>query len=291
MVNPDDIDRLYQAPLADFTSRRNELLKSLAGADKTKVRELQKPTLPAWAVNQLYWRKRKSFDRILDAAKRRRVEHGRQLSGKAAEVEVAESRHREAVRAAMDDIRDLLLAAGEKDTPATMLAVGETLEALTDRDDHGHLVKPLKPQGFEALAGLLGRTGGATIARLAEVKPEPRAPRPPGAEAPSSRDEAAERRRASQARAKEITRAERALRQAESDERTARADHSRAEMSLVRLQRERKDLQEKIDSVTSRRDQAAIDLDERRRIAERAAVERERLELALKDLKDKNRRG
>lgn len=291
MADADDIDRLYQAPLAEFTAKRNELIKQAKGADKAQLRALEKPTLPAWAVNQLFWRKRKTFDRVLDAAKRRRVEHGRQLSGKAAEVEVAESRHREAVRSAIEDVREILQSAGEKDTPATILAVGETLEALPERGEHGRLVKPLKPQGFEALAGLLGRGDGATIARLADVKAERPAPARVVARPAQPKDDAATRRRETQARAKEVAAAERALRRAESDERTARADYSRAEMSLVRLQRERKDLQQRIDVVTSRRDQAAVDLDERRRAADRAGVERERLEQALKVLNEKNRRA
>jgi hypothetical protein len=292
VADADDIDRLYQAPLAEFTAKRNELIKQAKGADKAQLRGLEKPTLPAWAVNQLYWRKRKTFDRVLDAARRRRVEHGRQLSGKAAEVELAESRHRDAVRSAIEEIREILQSAGEKDTPATMLAVNETLEALPERGEHGRLVKPLKPQGFEALAGLLGRGGGATIARLTEVRPERPAPvRAEAARSADPKDEAARRRRESQARAKDVAAAERALRRAESEERTARADYSRAEMSLVRLQRERKELQQRIDVVTSRRDQAAVDLDERRRAADRAGAERERLELSLKALKDKDRRG
>ena len=291
MAASDDIDRLYQAPLADFTARRNELLKALKGAEKARVRELQKPTLPAWAVNQLFWKRRKSYDRVVDAAKRRRVEHGRQLSGKAAEVDVAEGRHREAVKTALDDVRTLLRDAGEKDTPATMQAVAETLEAVTDRDDHGRLVKPLKPQGFEALAGLLGGGGGATIARLTDAssrgaaKPDRAAPARESAKAPSSKDDAARRRRELQARARDITAAERTLRSAETDERAARAEFARAEMSLARLQRERKELQERVDQVTSRRDRAAIDLDERRRAAERATAERERLAARLSALK------
>jgi hypothetical protein len=58
-------------------------------------------------------------------------------------------------------------------------------------------------------------------------------------------------------------------------------------MTLARLQRERKDLQERIDSVTSRRDQAALELEERRRAAERAGAERERLQQRVRDLKER----
>jgi hypothetical protein len=40
---------------------------------------------------------------------------------------------------------------------------------------------------------------------------------------------------------------------------------------------------ERVDAITSRRDQAAVDPDERRRAADRALAERERLELALEN--------
>jgi hypothetical protein len=281
-----DIDKLYQLPLAEFTAARNELAKRESGAGRSaEIRALQKPSLPAWAVNQLFWKRRKTFDRVIDAAKRLRVEHGRQLSGKGAEVEAAEQRHREALRAATDDIRDLLKTAGEQDTPATMLAVTETLHGLPGRDDHGRLVKPLKPLGFEALAGLVGG-GGATIARLTEVRPGRVEPaRRPALGKESAKADAARRKRESQAQAKAVTAAERALRKAEVEERAARAELARAEMTLARLQRERKELQERVDQVTSRRDQASVDFDDRRRAADRAAAERERLAAQLASLK------
>ena len=271
MSTAHDIDRLFQAPLSEFTATRNELLKTAAGADKAAIRALQKPTVPAWAVNQLFWKRRKVFDRILEAARKLRVEHGRQLSGKAAEVDAAEARHREALKAASDEIRSLLEAAGEQATPATMVAVAETLQGLPGRDDYGRLSRPLKPQGFEALAGLVGK-GGATITRLST-------PKAPPAAAPGKRESQGRENR------REIATAEKALKRAEAEERAARAEASRAEMVLARLQRERKELQERIDAITSRRDQASVDLDERRRAAERALAERQRLEEKVKGLK------
>ncbi len=283
MTKGDEIDRLYQAPLGAFTSRRDELLKKATGAAKDELRALQKPTLSAWAVNQLFWRRRKVFDKVIEATRRLRVEHGRQLSGKAAEVELAEARHREAIKAAFDEIRALLKDAGEQDTQATMIAVSETLQGLQSADTPGRLVRPLKPQGFEALAGLV--TQSATIARLSEVKPQDG--RAPGrqarhAAASNAAEDAARRKKESQARGRDAAALERQLRKAEADERAARADASRAEMVLARLQRERKDLQDRVDAITSRRDQAAIDLDERKRVRDRATAERERLALLLK---------
>ena len=278
----DEIDQLYQLPLAEFTDARNELAKRESVASRAaEIRALKKPTLPAWVVNQFFWKRRKLFDRLLEAARRVRVEHGRQLSGKGAEIAEAEARHRDALKAATDEIRALLRAASEEAAPATMLAVSETLQAIPGRDDLGRLVKPLKPLGFEALAGLVPK-GGATIARLAEAKPAPSAHAAKASPGRSAREDAAARKRDTQARARQTAAVERELRRARADERSAKAEFARAEMTLARLQRDRKDLQERIDNVTSRRDQAAVAQDEHRREAEKATAERERLESRLK---------
>ena len=295
MTTGDDVDRLYQLPLGEFTAKRNELLKKATGAAKEELRTVQKPTLPAWAVNQLYWRRRKAFDKVMEAARKLRVEHGRQLSGKAAEVALAEARHREAMKAASDEIRALLKEAGEQDTPATLLAVSETLQGLPGagvrhgsgragsdpwrtasdptRSDPcltpGRLTRPLKPQGFEALTGLVTKSS-ATIARLSEAAKPGLETRP----AAAAKADAARKK-------KETAALDRQLRTAEVDERAARAEFSRAEMALARLQRERKELQERVDGMTSRRDQAARDLDERKRAVDRAAIERERIKLLI----------
>ena len=53
----EEIARLYQLPLADFTAARNALVKQ-AGARAPEVRGLHKPPVPAWAVNQLLWHHR-----------------------------------------------------------------------------------------------------------------------------------------------------------------------------------------------------------------------------------------
>ena len=55
MPSPIDeqIDKLYQLPLDEFTSARNALAKE-AGPAAAEVRALQKPPLAAWAPNILF---------------------------------------------------------------------------------------------------------------------------------------------------------------------------------------------------------------------------------------------
>ena len=52
-----DLDRLYQLPLSEFTSARDELTRRLrAEGEREKaeeIKKLRKPTAAVWVVNQL----------------------------------------------------------------------------------------------------------------------------------------------------------------------------------------------------------------------------------------------
>ena len=145
-----DIDQLFQLPLAEFTPARNALAKRLA---RPTIKDLQKPNVAAWGVNQLFWQHRPAFDAVLKAGERLRAEHRKLLAGKSSEIRGAEKTHRDAIRDAVAKVRSVLTAGGEAVSPATMTAVTETLEALPGGDPPGRLTRPLKPLGFEALSG------------------------------------------------------------------------------------------------------------------------------------------
>ena len=70
----DELDRLYGIDLAEFVGERTRLARALRSdgrqAEATLVRELRKPSLPAWTVNQLARMQRKDVDQLLDAAHR-----------------------------------------------------------------------------------------------------------------------------------------------------------------------------------------------------------------------------
>jgi valyl-tRNA synthetase len=291
----EDINRLYQLTPDQFTAARNELAKTLEStADKARVRALQKPSVPAWAVNQLFWRRRKVFQQLLESAKKVRAAHAQHLAGKYADLQAAERAQQDVQKDVANEIRDILKDAGELETPSTMNAVMETLQALPGREDYGRLVKPLKPLGFEALAGLV-KGGGATIARLAPAKPKDAAvvaTIAPARTGSRPADPAADAKRALQARRREIAEhqkavaaVERELRKAAVAEREARTDYSRVELSLARVQRERKDLQIRIDELTVQRDELAVAFDEAKKDVERASSAREHLEARLRTMK------
>jgi len=149
------IEELYQAPLGEFTAKRNALVKTRRGADATRVRTLAKPSVVAWAVNQVYWRARPVYERALKSGERLRRAQIAALEGKSTDVRSAADAHRRAVADAVAEAERLGGAAGSK--PATD-ALMRTFEALSlaaePPQPPGRLTEALQPAGFEALAGV-----------------------------------------------------------------------------------------------------------------------------------------
>jgi hypothetical protein len=150
----DDIDALYALPLADFTRARNELAKR-AGTEAGAVKALAKPTNPAWAVNQVFWRKRPVFDALVKASEAKRAAVVRQLGGKDANVAAVEARHDKALNDALHAAAGFLKDAGDAVTPATIDALRRTFEAVPSADVQGRLARPLEASGFSVLADLM----------------------------------------------------------------------------------------------------------------------------------------
>jgi hypothetical protein len=146
------IDRLYQVPLDEFTAARNALAKD-AGARAPEIRKLEKPNLAAWAVNQLYWRARKTYDELIESAEGLRAEQRKQLGGKSANVTIAEARHKGVIQKAKQAAREFLGSTSAASDPV-LTAISETLDALPGGDPPGRLTKPIRRVGFGALEGL-----------------------------------------------------------------------------------------------------------------------------------------
>jgi len=199
----EEIARLYQMPLADFTAARNALAKQ-AGPRGGEVKALQKPPVAAWAINQLFWKQRDVYDQLIGAAGDLRVAHGAVLAGKSGDVRAAGKSHEEAIEAALKVTLGLLRDAGQPATDATRQAIATTLRALPGADPPGQLSGTLQPGGFEMLTGLPVR--GKPVSHAA-AQPGPRAA---DTAKPSKADAAAEKR-AHEAAAE----AERAVRLAE----------------------------------------------------------------------------
>ena len=174
--NGDKIDRLFQLPLDEFTAARNELAKE-AGSAGADIRALPKPNVPAWAVNQLYWRERRVYDKLIRDSERLRAAHAQSLAGKNVDLPMIELQHKASLKAAADAVRSLLAAAGDAATPATLKSVVDTLQALPGGSEPGRLTRPLAPIGFGALGALMKGAGSskalAEVVTFAPPKPKP----------------------------------------------------------------------------------------------------------------------
>ena len=174
------------------------------------------------------------YDQVVGAAERLRTAHRSLLAGKAVDLHPAEAAHRDSVRAATEQVRQILSDGGESASAPNMIAVGETLDALPSGDDPpGRLIRPLKRMGFEALAGVAPRAGGAAPApKLALVSSRRTEPAKPEASAVKKREieEIETRLGASYSETRKLQgEIERSRRETERAER----DHARAEQELA----------------------------------------------------------
>ncbi len=175
------MDSLFKLPLAEFTSARNELAKQLKKAKRDdeagRVKAIPKPSLSAWAVNQLYWNHRKEFQRLLEAGKQLAEAQAAQLKGTGADVRPRITARREAVSALLQLADALLRDGGHGATPDTLRRIETTLEALSTSTsipgtpEPGRLTEDVAPLGFESLAALMpGGTPAKKVVDFAATK-------------------------------------------------------------------------------------------------------------------------
>ena len=148
-----EIDRLYQLPAGEFTAARNALAKT-AGKNAADVRQLAKPSVAAWAVNQLYWKRRPDYDALVKASTDLRKIHKAILAGHRADIRDATREHDAAIDRALKSTLALLRDGGHPITDATRQAIQTTLRALPGNEPPGRLTQALQPGGFEMLSGL-----------------------------------------------------------------------------------------------------------------------------------------
>ena len=167
-----DIDSLFKLSPTGFTAARNALAAKLKKAGKAedaeRVKALPKPPASAWAVNQVFWRHRKAFDRLMDAGERFKKTQAAQLAGKSGDIRGPFEARREALSEVSKLAAALLESGGYNASPDTMRRVNTTLEALATYGTHpeappaGRLTDDIEPPGFEALAALIPRGGGGS---------------------------------------------------------------------------------------------------------------------------------
>jgi hypothetical protein len=221
-----DVDRLYQLPLNEFTSARDELTKRLRAAGENEraqeVKKLRKPTAAVWLVNQLARERPLDLQRLLKAGESLTKSQAQAAAGDSSQFsEARRDEHRALEQLAMAT-REVAERAG-----VGMPAVGRAIETLRtasltaegrDLLRRGRITEELEPPGFEALTGL-------------EVAPaKKKAPRSADrAEKQEALKRARERVRELRAEERELTKvATTAGREAERAEAEAEAARSRA---------------------------------------------------------------
>jgi len=168
----DEVDALYTLPLAEFTAARNtlaaQLKKSGRGNEADFVKSLVKPSISAWAVNQLYWKHQDAFERLIATGERFRQAQTSGLARKVADMRGALDARRETLLQVSDLATALLQDAGHNPTPDTMRRVTTTLEAMSvyasipDGPRPGRLTNDVDPPGFDSLASMIPSAGATT---------------------------------------------------------------------------------------------------------------------------------
>jgi hypothetical protein len=158
----DEVDRLYSRPLDQFTAARNARARDLrkagdkAAADTVKV--LRKPTVSAWAINQLARKERMRVRSLLVAGEKLRNAHAELLGGgQPATVKEATDAERKAISHLVSSAAKILSAADHSPTEGVLDRIATTLRAAAVDDEgralleRGRLTRDLDPTGFGPL--------------------------------------------------------------------------------------------------------------------------------------------
>jgi hypothetical protein len=223
----DELDALFAVPLNEFTVARNALARRLErdrlSSEAARVKGISKPTVSAWAVNQLYWKHRKEFDRLLSAGKRLAEAQTLLLSGEATDVRATMAARNEATSDLLQLASKLLRDAGHNASPDAMRRITTTLEALSiypsvsNAPIPGRLTDDVAPLSFELLAALAPRVNADAPADMHSQPSRNESIVAPQSEPHSVRKQKQDRRT-------ELASAEAALRTAEQVLREARAN-------------------------------------------------------------------
>jgi len=241
-----EVDDLYGLPLDQFTPERNALARELrnsgARGEAAQVAALRKPSVAAWAVNQLVRTQRKDVSGLFEAGDALRSAQDDVVAGRGdgQALRAAAERERAAVDALTGAARGLLTSDGHELSQTIIDRVADTLNAAALDDDARAQVKDGRLERELRHVGLgVGMAGTLPAPAPAPSRPPARPKRP---DADRAAEERAERERAearAEARATErearrrLDRAERAHNAAaERRERAARAlEEAEAELS------------------------------------------------------------
>jgi hypothetical protein len=160
-----EIDRLYALPLEEFTRERDEVAKRLRKeGDRTAadaVKALKKPSVAAWAVNQVRRDRPEDVRNLLEVTEElHRVYAGLSSAGARERLGEAADMQRDLIRSLVRCAEELLEAGGHGANEQTLNKVADTLRAaaldeeLREQVSAGRVVKEQRAAGLGPLESL-----------------------------------------------------------------------------------------------------------------------------------------
>lgn len=274
-----NLDALFQVPLSEFIGARNALVSQLQKAgrkeDADRVKRLSKPPVSAWVVNQLFWKERTWFDRLLASGARLRQAQAAGLAGKPVNVHDSLKAQREALNELSRQATAFLSRDGHAPSPDVLRRVTLDLQALAaldaaaDGPAPGHLTADVEAPGFDALAALIPKSGETTsrsasgsskVLSFAQARPAPEV---------KASDRSVEARR--ERERAQATAARRAVQEAERALASARRDATKAEAAMKTAAARLKELERDKQRAEAALEKAATAADAARQAARRTA--------------------
>jgi hypothetical protein len=269
----DDVDALFKLPLTEFISARKTLATRLKrdghGNESDRVKALVKPSISAWAVNQIYWMHREAFDRLIATGQNFRRAQSSRLAGKVADMREALDARREALSELSTLATTVLRDVGHNPTPDMVRRVTTTLEAMSayaslpDDLAPGRLIQDVDPPGFDSLASFVS---GATMpartkepARVIPFRKDTAATNAPRKAVPSGDARQIEKtRQAKIAAAKaSLQEAKRVLVKAQARAQNAEAAQKKANADAKEKEKLRREAEERFDKARAASEDAA----------------------------------
>lgn len=269
-----DADALFSLPPAEFTAARDALAKQLRSeqrrAEAAEVKALRRPSVAAWAVNQLARRHPDALDRLEQAGAQLVSAQRRALSGvRDAGLLDAGRARRAAVEDVWKTVADILVEQGS-DPQSQRQAVTETLEAASVDPEAAAAVRAGRLSRELAAPSDFGAVSGLTV--VEDSAPAQVEPGSPGL--------VAEERQKSKQREHARSAAREAAEQAEA----AQGKAADARREALRLGDEAQRLQERADEAAEQARRAQGHAQELAEAAERARVKERQLAAAAEEL-------
>jgi hypothetical protein len=251
-----EVDSLYQLPLSQFTSARDELAKRLRADGERKaadqVKQLRKPTAAVWLVNRLARERELDVQRLAKAGAELSKSQKSAAGGSKASDAFVEARREEQralerlAQAARETATREGIGAAAVDRATQTLRAASLTEEGRELLKRGRLTGELDPPGFEAFTKVAGDAPVRSVRR----------------QNAQQKDDAATNRRVLKAatdRVRELRREERELDKAA---RAAEQDADRAEKQASESRSRADEAQTKATAASSARAKAEADLDQ-----------------------------